>query len=148
MSLVVDAGEITGVQDLNVQGRLYDVTFVDGAFNTTYPAGFSGYGPVALQVTRALHAASQGGAFQADPNWRADARPRGCASSQSCTILVPENGVGTAPEARTTLARELIHAQGQVRAVTEKLWPFDASTDTQYMPDMLYAIIEPARSGD
>lgn len=143
LSLVVDNGEITGVSGLDIQGQLYDVTFRDGAFNTVYPAEFSGYGPLARAVAQALLAATQ--SIQAVPSWRADLRPRGCRSADSCTVLIPEHSDGTAPNARMTHAVETIHAKDRFSAVPEPLWPFDAATDTQYMPDMLYAIITPAR---
>jgi hypothetical protein len=144
LSLAVDNGEITGVLGLDIQGQAYDVTFVDGAFNVLYPPRLNGYGPLAEDVAHALVAASRNGALEADPGWRQDLRPRGCASGTSCTILIPEHSTGTAPVAQTTHAREVIFSDGRFRSITPTLWPFDASTETKYMPDMLYAIIEPA----
>lgn len=44
-----------------------------------------------------------------------------------------------------THAVEALYTQDRFSAVPEPLWPFDAATNTQYMPDMLYAIITPAR---
>ncbi len=46
---------------------------------------------------------------------------------------------------QTTYAVEVIYSLEKFRSVTSKLWPFDASTDTAHMPDMLYAIVTPAR---
>ena len=66
-------------------------------------------------------------------------------SADSCTILIPDHSDGTAPSARMTQAVETIYAKDRFSAVPEPLWPFDAATDTQYMPDMLYAIITPVR---
>jgi hypothetical protein len=143
LSLVVEDGEITGVSGLDIQGRLYDVTFRDGAFNTVYPAKFSGYGPLARAVAQALLAANP--SIQAAPNWRVDLRPRGCQSADSCTILIPDHSDGAAPSARMTHAVETLYTKDHFSSVPEPLWPFDAATDTQYMPDMLYAIIAPAR---
>lgn len=143
LSLVVEDGEIAGVSGLDIQGRLYDVTIRDGSFNAVYPAELSGYGPLARMVAQALLAANP--SIQATPDWRADLRPRGCRSPDSCTILIPEHSDGAAPQARMIHAVEAIYAKDRFSAVPEPLWPFDAATDTQYMPDMLYAIITPAR---
>lgn len=143
LSLVVEDGEIAGVSGLDIQGRLYDVTFRDGAFNAVYPAELSGYGPLARAVAQALLAANP--SIQAAPGRRADLRPRGCQSVDSCTILIPEHSDGAAPNARMTHAVEVIYTKDRFSKVPEPLWPFDAATDTQYMPDMLYAIITPAR---
>lgn len=60
-------------------------------------------------------------------------------------ILIQEHSDGAAPQARMIHAVEVIYAKDRFSAVPEPLWPFDAATDTQYMPDMLYAIITPAR---
>ncbi|MBK1654410.1 hypothetical protein [Allochromatium vinosum] len=143
LSLVVEEGEIAGISGLDIQGRLYDVSFRDGAFNAVYPAELSGYGPLARAVAQALLAA--GPSIQAAPDWWADLRPRGCQSADSCTILIPEHSDGAAPNARMTHAVEALYTRDRFSKVPEPLWPFDASTDTQYMPDMLYAIIRPAR---
>ena len=143
LSLVVEGGEITGISGLDIQGQLYDVTFRDGTFNAVYPAELSGYGPLARSVAQALLVANK--SIQATPDWRADLRPRGCQSADSCTILIPEHSDGKAPNARMTHAVEAIYTKDRFSAVPEPLWPFDAATDTQYMPDMLYAIITPTR---
>ncbi|MGQ9660537.1 MAG: hypothetical protein ACUVQI_07825 [Thermochromatium sp.] len=143
LSPVIEDSEIAGVSGLDIQGRLYDVSFRDGAFNAIYPAEFSGYGPLARAVAQALLAANP--SIQTAPGRRADLRPRGCQSADSCTILIPEHSDGAAPNARMTHAVEAIYAKDRFSKVPEPLWPFDASTDTQYMPDMLYAIITPAR---
>ncbi|NEX22158.1 hypothetical protein G3480_17920 [Thiorhodococcus mannitoliphagus] len=145
LSLTVENGEITGILGLEIQGRGYNITFVDGTLNAVYPPPLNGYAALTEDAAQALLAASDSGALQADPNWRKDLRPRGCSSEASCTILIPDESEGAAPNARTTHARELIFSEGRFRSVTPKLWPFDASTDTKYMPDMLYAIIERAR---
>jgi hypothetical protein len=143
LSLVVEGGEITGVSGLEIQGRHYDVTFRDGSFNALYPAELSGYGSLARTVAQALLAANP--SIQAAPNWRADLRPRGCQSADSCTILIPDHSDAAAPSARMIQAVEAIYTKDRFSTVPEPLWPFDAATDTQYMPDMLYAIITPAR---
>lgn len=145
LSLAVEHGEIMGLLGVEIQGRLYDVTFADGSFNGLYPAEPSGYGPLAQDAAQALLAASESGALHADPNWKQGLRLHGCASGQSCTILIPDHSLGEAPAASTTHAREVIYSNEQFRSVTAKLWPFDASTDTRHMPDMLFAILTPAR---
>ncbi|MBK1722576.1 hypothetical protein [Thiocystis violacea] len=145
LSLTVDGGEITGVGGIEIQGKMYDVAFADGAFNALYPAELSGYGQLAQDVAQALLSASDSGTLKAAPKWQPGLRLRGCSSQTSCTILIPEQSTGAAPVAQTTYAREVIYADAQFRSVTAKLWPFDASTDTKQMPDMMYAIITPAR---
>lgn len=142
ISLVVNEGEIMGVSGVNIQGRLYDVTFVDGSFNTLYPAERAGYAHLAREVAQALIGANH--AIQSTPNWRQDLRLHGCTSMDSCTVLIPEHSDGAPPLANMTYAVEVIHSQQQFRSVTDKLWPFHAATDTKNMPDMLYAIITPA----
>lgn len=145
LSLAVENGEITAVLGIEIQGERYDVTFTDGTFNAIYPAQLNGYGQLAHEAAKALLAASRSGALQAAPNWQRGLRLRGCGSGVSCTILIPEHSDGSAPVAQTTYAREAIYADQQFRSVTAKLWPFDASTDTRPIPDMMYAIIAPAR---
>ncbi|NEX23378.1 hypothetical protein G3480_24310 [Thiorhodococcus mannitoliphagus] len=145
LSLVVDGGEIAGVLAVEIQGQSYDVTFTDGSFNDAYPAGLNGYGPLARDVAAALLAASEDGAISADPKWQPGLQLRGCEGDGSCTILIPDHSGGEAPVAQITFAVEVIYSMGQFRSVTPKLWPFDASTDTKHMPDMLFAIITPAR---
>ncbi|QGU33612.1 hypothetical protein [Thermochromatium tepidum] len=142
LSLVVEDGEIAGVSGLDIQGRLYDVTFRDGAFNAIYPSELSGYGPLARALAQALLATKL--PIQAVPGRRTDLRPRGCQSTDSCTILIPEHSDGTAPNARMTHTVEVIYTKDRFSKVPEPLWPFDADTDTQSMPDMLYAVITPA----
>ena len=141
LSLEVEQGRLIAVSGLEVQGTRYHVTFADGAFDRLYPAGFTGYGPLAEAVARALLAASDSGALQADPRWRTDLTPRGCLSHAACTILIPEQATGAAPTAATIAARELLSSAARFRSVTATLWPFDAATDTGQMPDLLYAII-------
>ncbi|MFD2110732.1 hypothetical protein [Thiorhodococcus fuscus] len=139
-SLVVDNGEITAVVGVEIQGGLYDLRFVDSSFNGGYPADFAGYGVLACDAVKAIVAASDSGTLQA----RRDLRPRGCASSDACTILIPNHATGSAPSAAMSYACELIHVGGQFRS-GDPQWPFDPSTDTGYMPDMTYAILTPAR---
>ncbi|SDX71545.1 hypothetical protein SAMN05421783_1713, partial [Thiocapsa roseopersicina] len=64
------------------------------------------------------------------------------------------NASRTSPRGSDMLDRLMIHEMcvmgwiysgEKFRSVPSKLWPFDASTDTTHMPDMLYAIITPAR---
>lgn len=145
LSLAVEDGEITAVLGIDVQGQRYDIRFTDGTFNALYPAQLEGYGPLARDAAQALLAASHSGALQAAPNWQPGLRLRGCSASTACTILIPEQSEGAAPATRTIGAREVIYADQQFRSITAKLWPFDASADTHPMPDMLYAIIAPAR---
>ncbi|WP_200372609.1 hypothetical protein [Thiocystis violacea] len=140
-SLAMENGEITAVLGLEVQGQLYDLTFADGAFNAIYPARFEGYGQLAQDAAQALLAASQSGALQAAPNGPRGLMLRGCRSSTSCTLLIPERSNGVTPTAQTIDAREVIYSDQQFRSVTARLWPFDASTDTDRMPDMMYAIM-------
>ncbi|RKT43795.1 hypothetical protein [Thiocapsa rosea] len=144
-SFVVENGVISGVRGIEIQGSLYDVTFADGSFNGVYPAQLSGYGPLAQEVAEALLNASESGALRADPGEQRNLQLQGCSSRESCTVLIPEHSTGTSPSAQTTYAVEVIYSLADFRSVTSKLWPFDASTDTALMPDMLYAIITPAR---
>ncbi|NEV64688.1 hypothetical protein [Thiorhodococcus minor] len=145
LSLQVESGEITGVRGIEIQGELYDLTFTDGSFNGIYSADDDGYGQLARGAANALLAASDSGAIGAAANWKEGLKLRGCAASESCTILIPEHSAGAAPSADTTFAVEVIYAQGQFRSVTAKLWPFHAGTDTKHMPDMMYAVLAPAR---
>ena len=144
-SLTVENGEITAVLGIEIQGRPYDITFTDGAFNAVYPTQLEGYGQLAQDAAQALLAASRAGAFQAAPNGQRGLRLRGCSAATSCTILIPEHSDGAAPAAQTTYAREVIYADHQFQSITAKLWPFDASADTTQMPDMMYAVLSPAR---
>lgn len=144
LSLAVENGEITGILDIEIKGQRYDITFVDGAFNAIYPVQFSGYGQLAQDAALALLAASDNGTLQAAANWRADLMLHGC-SGTACTLLIPEQADGAAPAAHMINAREVIESERLFRSVPAKLWPFAASADTQQMPDMLYAIITPAR---
>jgi len=139
-SLVVDNGEITDVVNVEIRGELYDLKFVDSSFNGGYPANFAGYGALACDAVKAIVAASDSGTLQA----RQDLRPRGCASSDACTILIPNHATGAAPSATMSYACELIHVGGQFRS-GDPQWPFDPSMDTGYMPDMTYAILTPAQ---
>ncbi|EGV19295.1 hypothetical protein [Thiocapsa marina] len=143
-SFNLDNGVIRAVTGIEIQGSLYDVTFADGAFNGVYPARLSGYGPLAQEVARALLVASESGALTANVGEQRSLPLLGCSSRESCTVLIPEHSTGAAPSAQTTYAVEVIYSRGGFRSVTSELWPFDASTDTLYMPDMLYAIITPA----
>lgn len=145
LSLSVEDGEIAGVQGIEIRGERYDLTFADGSFNGIYPAEQDGYGALARDAANALLAASDSGAIGAAPNWKSDLRLRGCAASASCTILIPEHSTGASPSADTTFAVEVIYSQGRFQSVTAKLWPFHAGTDTKHMPDMMYAILTPAR---
>ncbi len=144
-SFVVENGVISGVTGIQIQGSLYDVTFADGSFNGLYPDQLSGYGQLAQEVAEALLNASESGALTADPGEHRNRQLRGCSSRESCTVLIPEHSTGTSPSAQTTYAVEVIYSLEKFRSVTSKLWPFDASTDTAHMPDMLYAIVTPAR---
>lgn len=143
LTLVVADNAITGITGLEIAGQRYDVRFTDGAFNAVYPAAWSGYGPLARQVAQALLAATA--TLQAAPNWNATLRPHGCQSADSCTVLIPEQADAAAPHARMMQAVEAIYSADRFSTVPDPLWPFDAATDTQYMPDMLYAIITPSR---
>lgn len=144
-SFVVDTGVISGVTGVEIQGSLYDVTFADGSFNGVYPPKLSGYGQLARAVAQALLVASESGALPANPGDQPHRQLHGCSSRDSCTVLIPEHSTGAAPSAQTTYAVEVIYSGERFRSVPSKLWPFDASTDTTHMPDMLYAIITPAR---
>ncbi|QVL47171.1 MAG: hypothetical protein KFB96_15740 [Thiocapsa sp.] len=144
-SFVVDTGVISGVTGVEIQGSLYDVTFADGSFNSVYPSELSGYGQLARAVAQALLVASESGALPANPGGVRNRQLHGCRSRDSCTVLIPEHSTGAAPSAQTTYAVEVIYSGERFRSVPSKLWPFDASTDTVHMPDMLYAIITPAR---
>lgn len=144
-SFSVDNGVISGVTGIEIQGSRYDVAFADGSFNGVYPAQISGYGQLAQEVAQALLVASESGALTANPGEQRSLQLLGCSSRESCTVLIPEHSTGAAPSAQTTYAVEVIYSREGFRSVTSKLWPFDASTDTLHMPDMLYAIITPAR---
>jgi hypothetical protein len=143
-SFAVDDGVISGVTGIEIQGSRYDVTFADGSFNGVYPAQLSGYGQLAQEVAQALLVASESGALTANPGEQQNLQLHGCSSPESCTVLIPEHS-GPATSDQTTYAVEVIYSRERFRSVTSKLWPFDASTDTVHMPDMLYAIITPAR---
>lgn len=137
--LIAD-GELRGISGLEIAGRRYEVRFADGSFNTLYPEGFSGYGPLARAAAESLRAA--GNALTgAPPEGRL--RLAGCRSAHSCTLLIPERAERTAPQARLIHAVEAIYAGDRVRSVPAALWPFDAATDTHSMPDLLYAILTP-----
>ncbi|MFB1490495.1 MAG: hypothetical protein AADX96_09780 [Thiocapsa sp. C3-sup] len=143
-SFAVDNGVISGVTGIEIQGNLYEVTFADGSFNGVYPSALSGYGGLARAVAQALLVASESGALPANPGGQRNRQLHGCSSRESCTVLIPEHSTGAAPSAQTIYAVEVIYSGELFRSVPSKLWPFDASTDTTHMPDMLYAIITPA----
>ncbi|WP_094300816.1 hypothetical protein [Imhoffiella purpurea] len=135
-SLVVENGEIAGVTGIEIQGNLYDLRFADSSFNAGYPSGFAGYGTLAPEAANSVIAMSESGAL-AD---RRDLKLRGCETRDACTVLVPDHATGAAPSATISYACELIYSAGRFRP-GDPQWPFDASVDTRYMPDMTYGIL-------
>jgi hypothetical protein len=144
-SFVVESGVISGVTGIEIQGTTYDVTFADGSFNGVYPSDLGGYGTLAREVAQALLVAGASSALPTAPGDLTNRQLHGCSSPDACTVLIPEHSTGAAPSAQTTYAVEVIYSGERFRSVPSKLWPFDASTDTAHMPDMLYAIITPTR---